>query len=530
MPKTISFTGLPKTTRLFLDFLSKEKQLENFYPRRLPHEIKIAHREKLVSILTKQNKMLGANAPALANIENLKNPRTLAIVTGQQMGIFSGPLYTIYKALATIRLSERYKTLFPEFDFVPIFWLENEDHDFEEIRSFTVFSIENELKKIAYEQSFTNPSKTPIRHLSLSDDIARVLEELQSTLQKTDFFDEIFEALRSCYCTHEPISMAFGKLLARWLSPFGLILMDPSDHEFKKLALPVFKSALEHSEELHKGFSEQTEKLKSAGYHAQVETDPTWLFLKDLDPKKMSWNSKSVDKIRISSEDWRVHQSEILSILDASPERFIPNVILRPIVQDFLLPTFAYVGGPGEIAYFAQFMPVYDFFKIPMPNIVARPFVTLLEKKIGKIPEKYGLPVECFLQNTDSLLQNVSPIESSEKDFKGFSEKALGEFQILSSRLGKIDNSLQGASETAWGKIEQALKTLQTKATEAEKRNAQLANAQLLKAANHLYPFDNFQEREINVIYYLNKYGLPFFEILLSQIDFDSHEHQIVEL
>lgn len=437
----ISFKEIPDmSAKLFLDYLYDFSRTETFYPydfknsetwKALLSKVSSkdpAHRKTLAATLLAQNNRFGNSEKSLQNIRLLENENSVAVVTGQQMGLFGGPLYTIYKALGTVKLCEMYQRQFPQFQFVPVFWMELEDHDFEEIRSLQLFNIENDIRSISYNGSDAeNKSKSPINSITLNEDIQRVLEEVKATLNTTDFSGQWITPLESAYQSGKSLSDAFGQWMASLLGKYGLILMDPSDAAFKKMAAPVFKKELENTDVIHNLLTEQSSALKGAGYGVQVENEPTNLFLRDSGHSKHALNKNGYDKFKIKAEDVGSHRDELMQLLESDPGRFIPNVILRPIVQDHLLPTFAYVGGPSEIAYFGQFKKIYEFFDIPEPLIVPRPFITILEKKIKKAADKYGLTIEHIFSKRGAVVDEIASA-SSEKS-------VAGEIELLSVNI-----------------------------------------------------------------------------------------------
>lgn len=534
------------TSKLFLDYLYYFSKVQNFYSGDFRNTDSIqsklseissknhVNRLLLTETLVKQNKLFGNSEKSLQNIELLKQANTVAIVTGQQMGVFGGPLYTIYKAMGTVKLCESFQQQFPDYNFIPVFWMELEDHDFEEIRSIQLFNIDNEIKSIAYDgDDAENKSRSPVNSIVLNEDIQRMMQEIKSTLNPTDFSGELFLKLESAYQNGKSISEAFGLWMAALLGKYGLVLMDPSDAVFKKMAIPVFKKELENSAAIHNLLMAQNASLKSSGYDVQVENEPTNLFLRDEVNSKHPLNKNGLNKFKIRSEDAVSHRDSLMTLIETEPGRFIPNVILRPIVQDHLLPTFAYVGGPSEIAYFAQFKTIYEFFEIPQPMIIPRPFITILEKKIKKVTDKYGISVTDIF-NKKSRIVDEAATGDSQSSASGQLDSLLtqihSQFSTLEKSLVSVDASLKGASETALDKIEKAIKVLKEKTGDAEKRKNELTHSQLTKAIRHILPQDQFQEREINALYYVNKYGFDFLNTLHENMDVSAIGHQIVEL
>ncbi len=543
----ISFRDIPgKSTPLFSDYLYDFSRTSGFYAgdfrdddtgRRILSSVSSKpwlNRPVLADVLQKQNRAFGNTNKTAEQIERLRDTRTVAVVTGQQMGLFGGPLYTLYKAMGTVKLCELYQKRFHEFQFVPVFWMELEDHDFEEIRSIQLINAENEIRLLSYSGTDPeNKDKCPINAIGISEDIGRLMQEVRAVLQTTDFTQEILAPLESAYQSGKSVSGAFGQWMAFLMGKYGLILMDPSDSAFKKMAGPVFQKELENTETIHERLKAQSGAVKAAGYEPQVDIEPTNLFMRDSGGVRHVLNKNGFNKFKIKSEDAKSHRAELLRLAETEPARYIPNVVLRPIVQDYLLPTFAYVGGPSEIAYFAQFKPIYEFFGIPEPLVVPRPFVTVLEKKIKKALDKYGLTIEEVFAKQESVVHEIAS-RNSDRSMTGEWEKLMGDIKNRFSQFEKdlisVDASLKGASETALDKIEKAVKVLSDKTAEAEKRRNELTHSQLGKAVRHLFPNGQFQEREINALYYLNKYGLGFLDAVYENMDVSGVGHQIVEM
>ncbi|MBX7152748.1 bacillithiol biosynthesis cysteine-adding enzyme BshC [bacterium] len=542
--KTLSFKDIPGSGKLFLDYMYQFSNVQSLYSvspddaaaqetllSRLAS--KKTDRKQVSQILARQNQTFGASDLTLENIKKLENPNTVAVVTGQQMGLFTGPLYTIYKSIGTIKLCEVYQKKFPQYEFVPVFWMELEDHDFDEIRHVQLLSVDNDLKKISYNGNDPgNVIRNPVNQLPITEDISRVLDEVKSVLYTTDFTHEWLGLIAKAY-QGTSLSQAFGKMLTDLLGPYGLIMMDPSDIEFKKIVAPVFRKEIEHTDRIHQLLQTQSETLKQSGYEAQVETAPSNLFMLDNGPEKLAINVEKKNKFRLSAGDIASEKNAISKILESSPERFIPNVVLRPIVQDTLLPTFAYVAGPAEVAYFGQFKSVYEFFEIPQPMIVPRPFVTILEKKNAKVLDKYTIELLQVFTHSKTLVDQVTMQQSGvpiEAVFGQFVGQMNNQFKALQKQLTAIDPNLKGALETAQQKADQALQVLKTKTIESEKRRNEVLVDQIRKLIHHLYPHHNFQERELNALYYLNKYGRDFIKLLHERLDVTTKDHQVIEL
>ncbi len=536
---TVSFNNLPGVTPLFRDYVYHPEKLQDFFEhdwrdgsaRLTQLQTRVIDRTKLTDILSRQATRWGAPAAVSANIELLQKPSTFAVVTGQQMGIFGGPLYTLYKALATVLYCREFKRRYPQADFVPVFWMELEDHDFEEVRKTTVLAQTGELTPISIESAADHPDRKPIYTLFPPSDIAQLIDKTAEVLGQTDFTATWTEALKEAYRPDRSFSDAFAIWTMALLGETGLVLMDPSDPELKEMARPVFEREIDQAEAIHADVVETSAALRKAGYHAQVETAGSNLFLLMDPPISVPFSHEPTAKLRLDLSTVKTHRDFLKTVLADEPHRFIPNVVLRPIVQDTLLPTFAYIGGPSEVAYFAQFRNLYRRFDLQSPLILARPFATLIEKKIGKILNKFAFDFERMVNHSKTLINELTLQDSVlPMLFEKWKLQSSQGVRDVQEELVKIDPSLKGASETALQRMTHAIEVLENKATEAQKRQADVSVRQIQKALDHLYPHDQFQERGLNVVYFLNKYGFDFVGTMERALRLDTCDHQLIEL
>lgn len=537
--QTIPFTDLPGTTRLFIDYLEAPERLRDFFEhdrrdgkKRLEQLASwMTDREAVSRILSQQARRWNAPAAVQENIAGLRRPTTFAVVTGQQMGLFGGPLYTLYKALATVLYCREFKARYPSYDFVPVFWMELEDHDFDEIRRTKILAQSGELAPMVYDAQVDHHLRRPVYQIYPTAEITALIDRLVEAAGTTDFTSSWSQALRDAYRPENSFSDAFARWMTTLLGEFGLILMDPSDPEFKTLAAPVFRREIDRVRAIHTVLTETSDALKKSGYHAQVETAGSNLFLLLDPPLETPFAHESTLKLRLDLATVETYGDFLKSVLSSEPHRFIPNVVLRPMVQDTLLPTFAYIGGPSEIAYFAQFLGVYRTFEMSSPLILARPFVTVVEKKIGKILDKFNLNLQQLMMRSKTLVNDIALSESPLPGlFAGWRSTSKSAVENVQAALVRIDPSLKGASETALQRIEHAIQVLEGKATEAQKRQSEVNVRQIQKAIDHLYPHERFQEREMNVTYFLNKYGFEFIRHLERSIRLDTTGHQVVTI
>lgn len=540
----IHFCDAPGFPNLFLDYLYEFENVASFYPKNFKdvekypaHFHQVVSRERAFSdelsdIIAAQYGRDYFSDRTAENLQLLKNPNTIAIVTGQQLGILGGPLYTIYKTITAIKLAQKLSTQYPEFNFVPVFWLEADDHDYEEVRHLQLINAANELQLISYpiEETF-DEEKGTVGNLKFTADIDGFFEEFKGALRTTEFTEQMLETLRGMYAEGKTFKAAFRELIFSMFDAYGLIIFDPQDIEIKKLLSPVFSNEvanyLAHAEKLvaRSATLEET-------YHAQVKIRPLNLFC-HMDKGRYAVDPDEEGGFRLRKKRMKFTHEELLKLTEEHPERFSPNVILRPICQDYLFPTGFYIAGPAEVSYFAQIMPLYEMFSIPEPVIYPRASVTLLEKNIKSILEKYSLKLQDVYLNQSTLHEKVmNSLLSVNLDdlFKQVEGDVAKLMQGLKDKLGQLDKTTADASEKYKVKLLSSLIELKSKAVESEKRKHEVVIRQLMKLADSVYPHETLQERKLNYFYFYNKYGAALLDKLFEGINVDEDKHQLIEL
>ncbi len=420
----INFADLPDQHQLFLDYLYNFDKVKSYYKYNFRDkeeyikifkkraELQVEKRTVLTEIINRQYAGINISEKTSKNISLLNQKNTLAVVTGQQLGILGGPLYTFYKIITAVKLCNNLNERYDDFSFVPLFWLEGDDHDFEEVKSINVLDDNNNLKKISYEDEVPEEeNKGSVGFLKLNNDINHFFEELNKELRDTEFKNEIISKLKMFYAEGHTFKEAFKDLLFWIFDSYGLIIFDPQDKEIKNILKPVFKKEISefraHSEKL----VNISACLEEEEYHAQVKVRPINLFYHTDEGRYLIEPVES--EFRLKRKRKKFTYEELMSLIEKEPERFSPNVLLRPVVQDYLLPTAFYIGGPSEVSYFAQVMPLYNIYQIEPPIVYPRSSVTLLEKNIISILEKYNLKLTDVFVNPDKLknkvIENISP-------------------------------------------------------------------------------------------------------------------------
>jgi len=537
----LPFSQIPHTTRLFTDFLAYSPPIQPFYPRSpyfaewLNQEsAKISYdasrRERVTAVLERQNKSWTASAKTLANLDRLRKGAT-AVVTGQQVGLLAGPMFAIHKALTAVKLAE--EATAAGVDTVPIFWLATYDHDLAEVNHVAIPGQDGAL------QVLTTPSHdvpgAPVGAVRFGDEITPVVEQAVALIGD----GEVAQFLRESYRPGESLGTAFARFYARIFADWGVILLDASDSEFARIAEPIYHAAVERAGELAAALLERGQALEAAGYHQQVKVTESSVLLFTTrqgarTPISRRSNAETAEFIidgEAAAE--KLSQSDLLAQISAHPEHFSPNVLLRPIVQDYLLPTLAYTGGAAETAYFAQAGAVYDALLGRVTPIVPRFSATIVEPKMQRLLERHELAITDTFDGPEALRRKIAA-RNLPDDLQAAFETAKRSFDAnlsaVKEKLEKLDRTLVDAAETARSKMQHQLEKLYAQAARAEAQKGELVTRHAENLSEALYPDKGLQERAIGGIYFLARYGNDFLNQLHDAIHSDCHDHQIIEL
>ena len=537
----LPFAQIPHTTRLFHDFLAYSPQVQPFYPRpanflewckdeAAKPSYDFPRRERVAGILDRQNKAWGASAKTLQNLDRFRRGAAAA-VTGQQVGLFSGPMFDIYKALTAVKLAAEATAAGVET--VPVFWLATYDHDLAEVNHISLPGSEGAL------QVLTTPSHdvpgAPVSAVRLGEEILPVLEQAAALLGES----ETTRLLRETYRPDETLGTAFARLFARLFADWGVIVLDASDPELHHVAVPIYRAALERADELESALLARGEALEAAGYHQQVKVTSSSVLLFTLHNRARTAihrrGNGGAAQFLIASEGSaeELSRAELLTRVSAAPEQFSASVLLRPVVEDYLLPTLAYTGGAAETAYFAQAGAVYEILLGRVTPIVPRFSATIVEPKMQRLLERYGITVPEVFQSAEGLRRRVSA-QSLPEDLQAAFESAKKSFDSnltsIKEKLEKLDRTLVDAAETARSKMQYQLERLQSQAARAEAQKSELVSRHAEALTQALYPEKGLQERTIGGVYFLARYGREILSQLYDTIQLDCHDHQILEL
>ncbi len=537
----LPFSQIPHTTRLFTDFLTYSPVVQPFYPRSpylsewLKEEAgKISYdssrRERVAAILDRQNKAFNASPKTLANIERLRNGAA-AIVTGQQVGLFGGPMFSIYKALTAVKLAE--EATAAGVDSVPVFWLATYDHDLAEVNHVSLTGPEGVLQTLT--TSSHGLAGAPVSAVHLGEEVLPLLDQTAALLGET----EATTLLRDTYRPGETLGTAFARLFSRIFADWGVIVLDASDPDLHRVAEPIYRTAVERAGELATALLARGEALEAAGYHQQVKVAQSSVLLFTLQNgarvaihRRGQGNSAEfVIGGEASAES--VSQAELLRRIAAAPGQFSPNVLLRPIVEDYLLPTLAYTGGAAEAAYFGQAGVVYEALLGRVTPIIPRYSATIVEPKTQRLLERHGVAVPEVFHGPEILRQRLaanSLPQDLQTAFDSAKRSLDSDLAAIKEKLTSLDRTLADAADTASSKIAYQFERLHTQAARAEAQKGELINRHAETLSQTLYPNKGLQERTIGGIYYVARYGQDLLRQLYDAIQTGCHDHQIVEL
>lgn len=539
----INFCDIPGQQNLFLDYLYEFENVERFYKKNFRNQEQYEelfktlekydrpHRAQLVNTIRAQYENIKISKQTQSNIEALYSNKTIAVVTGQQLGILGGPLYTLYKTITAIKLSNYLKERYDNYQFVPVFWLEGDDHDFDEVRKISLLDTNNQLFTLKYNDGLEEEiNRGSIGQLKLNQNIENFFNELSNNLRETEFKNSLIDFLKSSYQPNTTFLEAFRSLMINIFDEYGLIIFNPLDPSVKKLLTPIFSKEIINYRD-HTGYLVERSAELEEFYHAQVKVKPINLFYIENNERLLL--EPADNDYRLKGRRKKFTQEDLLAQLNYAPERFSPNVLLRPICQDYLFPTAFYIGGPSEISYFAQLSPLYEIYNINQPIIYPRASATITEKGVKTILEKYNLKCINFFISKDELITNIVT-QNSSMDINLLFNESLSNIEkvilLLGENLSLIDKSLYELTLKTKQRIEENLQYLKNKAVELEKSKHEVTIRQLSKIHNILYPNNNLQEREINFSYFANKYGLDILKWIFNELTINKFEHQILEL
>jgi bacillithiol biosynthesis cysteine-adding enzyme BshC len=533
--RSLPFRQLPHQSKLFLQFLDNFSSVKQFYghpptfaaikktTRSLDYPRE--RRVRVTEILREQNAALGGGEATRANLDRLAKG-AVAVVSGQQVGLFGGPAYAVYKAVSAVQIAQELTR--SGIEAVPVFWMAAEDHDLDEVRTSTWF---HQGKLTRFELPGNGDAGQPVGRIGLGSKVSEMVDEAARILTAAggEFVAGIF---RESYGAQETYGSAFGKLFARLFAEQGLILLDPLDAQLHRVAGAVLRKTVEEREGLNEALLARGKELDKAGYAAQVKVTARSTLIFSMEKGERQPIAVSGAKFVCGERSWT--KDELVRAVQAAPEMFSPNALLRPVLQDFLLPTAAYIAGPAEIAYFAQAEVIYQKVLGRMPVILPRAGYTIVDAKAEKLLRRYGLRVEDVWRGSQELrrkMETSSVPATLGKNFDKTVKENAKMLVALKKQIVRLDPTLGGAVDTAQKKIAFQLDKLKRKAGRAQALKSGLISAHQEFLESLLYPHKVLQSRELCFLPFLASWGMGGLKELQSLAGSSKqNEHKILRI
>ena len=485
-------------------------------------------RDEIAAVLQAQQEERGAPPAARQAAAKLADRASVAVLTGQQAGVFGGPLFTLLKAITALQLARRTEREL-HVPTAAIFWVDAEDHDWDEVRSCTVLDAEFQPRTVTLAD-LEGAGERPIAQLALAPNVEQTIQELASILQPTEFTADLLASIRHAWRPGAGMARAFATWLEQLLGSFGLVVFESADRRAKPLVSSVFARELGDPGRTAALAAEAGSLLGQRGHAPQVVPQSDSVSLFSLDggrrPIRRQGNQLMIGEQTFApdalSQDAR-----------ARPEDFSPNVLLRPIVQDTLFPTICYVAGPSELAYLGQLRGVYEQFGVPMPLMHPRATATLLDSGASRFLKKYAVTFEDLRTPDESTLNRLleaqlpASVEESLRDAGVVIREAMT--RVINA-LPALDPTLQGSAKTTLGRMEHDLRSLHNKVIHAAKRRHEVLRRQFVRAQAQAFPHGHPQERTLGCVYFLNKYGPGIVGLLLDELPIELGHHWVITL
>jgi bacillithiol biosynthesis cysteine-adding enzyme BshC len=470
------------------------------------------------------------NAPAKSreSAARLADPATRVVITGQQAGLFGGPLFTLLKAITTMKLAAQVEREH-RVPVVPVFWIDAEDHDWPEVSGCTVLDSELAPSTVRLAD-LPGAGSLPIARLNLTDAINDALDQLNTALPDTEFKSEIMSGLRAAYVPGRSMATAFGIWMEQVLGPRGLVVYDSSDPAAKALARDVFVKELSQPGQTARIAAKAGEALVAKGYHAQATLADGTVCVFHLNAERSPIKITG-DKAEI--EDRTVPLDQLKKEAQTQPDHFSPNVLLRPLVQDTVFPTICYVAGPNELAYLGQLKEIYAHFGIPMPLMYQRGTATLADSATLRFLSKYDLPITALRAQDESALNQL--LESQlpptvEQSLTSVSSMIEERMNAVAEAVPQIDPTLEGAVKSTLGKMQHEVHSLHNKVIQAAKRRDDTLRRQFQRAQALTFPQGHPQEREVGFVWFLNRYGPALVDRLMDELPLAMGHHWVLSI
>lgn len=525
------FSKLPNTSTLLKDFCSSEIFIDKYFPgntiinnaNQLSDIAKsFKFRKELHSAIVESMKSIVINEEQLNNIALLEQKQSLSVVSGQQVGFLGGPAYTVYKALSAVLSAEKLKQQFPELDFVPIFWVEDNDHDIAEAAKISLYNDQYDIIEFsATGNNDSYKSSIPVSECCFDSSISDTLSEIFNILPQTIFKAEVQSMLTEIYQQDKKWNDAFIQFLNHFFAEKGLLFIKASE----TLKTGIFKNIIQF-EIANIGTSKNAVetmnlKLIEDNYHIQAKISDINLFLMQ-NGQRNKINFNSFDRsFRVNEKIYT--EDELFNLSELHPELFSPNVLLRPIFQDYILPNCEYIAGPGEIAYFSQMSELYKTFKIQMPAIITRTGATFFDKRVLRIIESENINPFYFFRNFSEIENQLSKLiedQNSAEQFINLKDFIHSAYSEITAQIINMDKSFNRTADSSEHNIIKELENFEKKAISVQKKFNDVLFKKYHDVSQLIYPKNKLQERVFSVVNFINNFGIEEFKEKLNLINY----------
>ena len=525
---------------VYYDYINKTSKTDGFIDslHRISWDEKVSslnpssdRYQQIKQLLLKQNSDLQSDK-AKIYLEYLNQPDSVILITGQQLGLFASPIYTLYKIITTLKLAEYLNSGISSFRYVPVFWLESEDHDFKEINHIGV--MDKNFQPIEMLYPGKDRDKVSLRLYQLEESISTFIAGIKANLLETEFSSDLFDNLNQYYRPNHNWISAIRQFLKQIFHSFGLLYFQPGDEEIKQISVNFFTELLQKGEEIKLAFYNQSQALLAQGYHNQVPYFPGQTYIHiEREGNQRRHLHKDRSNYFFKDSDQKYTQTEVTNLITNHPTLVSSTVVSRPLLQSWLLPVAAYIAGPGEIAYWAQLGQMFPMFDLVMPVLYPRISATLIEPKIARYLKKHSLEIETLPIKKDKFVEEYFKNLSDQKDenpIRELDHSLEREGLKLESYLKTLDPTLIDVGKKSIKRIKQTLYNLEDRVIKVrEKKEGELTN-HLEQIHTAFFPQEIPQERFISVIYFLNKYGPEFIERIFSNLELHNFNHQLLYL
>ena len=513
----LPFSKIPQLSKRDIAYVEEDTQLEPFYKYqvRIENFEDIIHskqkenidRELLVDVLTEQYTKFETNKLVTKNIQSLASKNTFTVITAHQPSLFTGPLYYIYKIISTINLAKGLNAYYPEFHFIPMFVTGGEDHDFEEVNHVNIFN-----KKLVWdndEQGSVGMMKT--------QSLQKVLAELKDVLGDSENGQKVYNEIAKHHTNHKIYSDAVIALINQFFEEEGLVVLNMNNAKLKRKFIPFIKEEI--IKQPSQVLVEQTaEMLNDAGFKQQATAREINFFYLDDQIRERIVLEDGVYKVLNTDLSFKLNEME--KEIDAHPEHFSPNVIMRPIYQESVLPNLAYIGGGGEIAYWIERKSQFEYFKVNFPMLIRRDSVLWIDRNTSKKMDKLNLSVEDIFNDTDVLIKKfVKENADEELNLNSQKEEISQVFEKIKDTAKSIDPTLVPKIDSEKTQLINKIGKLEARLIKAEKQKHEVEVNQIRAIKDKLFYNNGLQERHDNLVSFYFKYGEDFFKILKENLN-----------